>query len=175
MSCRTQMIRNSWLPPFQSSCAGRRFRDRPASESPAGHLTAKPGQAEGQQFDRPKVHPLAQGIAHLEKANDPVRESLDHGNLETKPEIPDLGAERFAFAEQRLVAAGQRMQTLQQLCRCAVFCELFDGGSGLPKRIARQIDAIEIPVILATILKGLLICKAAHSASDAAQVEVLSP
>ena len=60
------------------------------------------------------MHALAQGIAHLQHADDLVGERLDHGDFEPEPEIPHLGAERSAFVEQCLGPHRQRMQALQQ-------------------------------------------------------------
>src|SRR5438552_1232704 len=98
------------------------------------------------------MHPLTQGIAHLEKTNDPVGESLDHGDLEPEPEVLHLGAERLAFIEQRLGPLRERMQALQERRRCTLLSKLLDRGTRGCERIARQIDAVEISVVLAAVL-----------------------
>src|SRR5271167_2942625 len=102
------------------------------------------------------MHSLAQRISHLEKTNDFVREGLNHGNLESKPEILHLGAERLAFFEQRLGSRGERMQALQHRVRCAVPSQLLNRCPGSGKRIAREVDAIEVLVIFAAVLKMIV-------------------
>src|SRR6266850_5072437 len=156
-NCRTRWSRNlGWLPPSPTSCAGRRFRDRPPSHRAAGRLAGEPTEAVDEQFDRAKMHPLAQGIAHFQEANDLVGESLDHGNLKPEPEILHFGAERFAFVEQDLGPRRERMQALQQRRRCPALSEFLDGGACEPERVARQINPIEIPVVLAAVLKMIV-------------------
>jgi hypothetical protein len=109
-----------------------------------------------QQFGRAEMDPLAQGIAHLEHPHDPVGKTLDHGNLESEPEIPDFAAERFAVIEQAFGARGQRMQALQQRRRRPRLAKLLDRSSRCRKRIARKIDAVEIAKILAAVLKVIV-------------------
>ena len=45
-----------------------------------------------EQFERGQMHALAQGIAHLQHADDLVGKGLDHGYLEPETEILHLGA-----------------------------------------------------------------------------------
>ena len=87
---------------------GRRPTARRAS------LAGDPAEAVGEQFERAEMHPLAEGIAHFQQSDDLVGEGLDHRDLAAEPDIPDFGAERFAFVEQRLGPHRERMQALQQ-------------------------------------------------------------
>src|SRR5579864_2944073 len=108
MNFQMPSSRNSYrLPPPLPSCASRRFRDRTTPGETADRFPRHAAEAEGEQFDRIKMYPFAQGVAHLQKANDPVSEGLNDRYLKPKPEIPDRGGERPAFVEQRLVACGQ--------------------------------------------------------------------
>src|SRR5205814_5498822 len=102
------------------------------------------------------MHSLAQGIAYFQKTNDLAGESLNHGNLKPEPEIPHLGTERFAFRKQALGPRGKGMQALQQWRRRARLSELLDRGPGHGERVARKIDAIEISVVFAAILKMII-------------------
>src|SRR5882724_10807102 len=102
------------------------------------------------------MHSLAQGIAYFQKANDLVGESLNHGDLKPEPEIPHFGTERFAFREQTFGPRGKGMQALQQRRRRARLSELLDRGPGRCERVARKIDAIEISVVFAAILKMIV-------------------
>src|SRR4030081_1368159 len=112
MNCRKRMSRNSrWLSPPQASFAGVRFGPGPPPHRPTDRFACDPTDAVHEQFNRAEMHGLAQGIAHLQKTNDPVGESLDHGDLKTKPKILHFGAERFAFIEQGLGPHRERMQT----------------------------------------------------------------
>ena len=81
----------SRLPRPLPSCASRRFRDRTTPGETADRFPRHATEAEGEQFDRIKMDPFAQGIAHLQKANDPVSEGLYDRYFKPKPEIPDLG------------------------------------------------------------------------------------
>jgi hypothetical protein len=67
-----------------------------------------------EQFERAEMHPLAEGIAHFQQSDDLVGESLDHGDFAPQAKIPDFGAKRFAFVEQRPGAYREGMQALQQ-------------------------------------------------------------
>src|SRR6266853_3775956 len=110
-NCRTRWSRSwRWPPPSEASCAGRRFGHGPPSQRPARHLACQAAEAMGDQFKGAEMHGLAQGIAHLQKTDDLVGESLDHGDLEPEPKIPHLGAERLAFVEQDLGSRRKRMQ-----------------------------------------------------------------
>src|SRR5271169_90692 len=102
------------------------------------------------------MHSLAQRISHLEKTNDFVREGLNHGNLESEPEILHLSAERLAFFKQRLGSRGERMQALQESRRRALSSQLLDRCPGIGKSIAREVDAIEILVIFAAVLEMIV-------------------
>ena len=86
-------------------------------------------------------------IAHLQETDDPVGERLDHGDLEPEPEIPDFGAERFAFIEQGRGPYRQRMQAFQQRGRRLALPEFLDGGTRERQRIARQIYPVEVPTL----------------------------
>ena len=48
------------------------------------------------------------------------------------------------------------MQALQQRRRCPSLAERLDGGAGRCQRIARQIDAIEVSVVLAAVLQMIV-------------------
>ena len=102
------------------------------------------------------MHALAKGIAHFQHADDLVGKSLDHRNLETEPEIPDLGGERSAFVEQRCGPHRQRLQALQQRRRRLRLSEHLDRRARRCERIARQIDAVEIAIILGAILQMIV-------------------
>src|SRR5882672_3103196 len=157
-NCRTRWSRNlRWPPPSQaSSCAGRRFGYRSPPHRPTRHFACHSAEAIGDEFHRAEMHGLAQGIAHLQKTNDLVGESLDHGDLKPEPKILDLGAERFALVQQNLGPRRHRVQALQQRHRRPFKSERLDGGPRCRQRIARKINAIEFPVVFATVLKMIV-------------------
>src|SRR5258708_38761902 len=99
------------------------------------------------------MHPFAQGIADFQQPNDLFRERLDHRNLEPEAEISYLRAERLAFAEQRLRARGERMETLQQGGRRLVERKRLDDSARGLERVERQGDGIGVPVIPAPTLQ----------------------
>src|SRR5712691_12148928 len=153
-NCRTRWSRNlRWPPPSHAlSCTSRRFGNGPPSHRPARHFACHPAKAVGDEFHWAEMHGLAQGIAHRQKTNDLVGERLDHGDLKPEPKILYLGAERFALVQQNLGPRRQRMQTLQQRRRRLLKSERLDGGPRCRQRIARNINAIEFPVVLAAVL-----------------------
>ena len=51
---------------------------------------------------------------------------------------------------------GERMQALQQRRRCPSLSKRLDGSPGRCKRIARKIDAIEVAIVLAAVLKMIV-------------------
>jgi hypothetical protein len=102
------------------------------------------------------MHPPAQGIAHPEQTNYSVREGLYDRNLKSEPEILHHRAQRFAFIEQGFVANRERMQAIEERRRCACLSERLNAGARCGKRVARQIDAIKIPVVLAAILEMIV-------------------
>ena len=107
------------------------------------------GKREGEQLALAEMHPFAQGIADFQHAHDPVGEGLDDGNFQPEAEIPDLRGKRPAFIQQILGLAGQPMQALQQRRRGLRQSQLLDRRASRCKRIARQVDAIEVFEILA--------------------------
>jgi hypothetical protein len=102
------------------------------------------------------MHPLVEGIAHLQKAHDLVGEGMDHRYLEPEPEILHLRAEGPAFLKQALVARGQRMEALQKLRRGCVGSEHLNCRTGRLQGVARQVDAIDLAKILAAILQVIV-------------------
>jgi hypothetical protein len=122
----------------------------------AGHLAAEPADTEGEQFDWIEMYPLTQGIAHFEKPDDPVGKRLDHRDLEPEPKILHFGGKRFAAVEQQLGPCRKRMQALQQWRRRPARAERLDGGAGGFQRIARQVDAIEVMIVLAAVLQMIV-------------------
>jgi hypothetical protein len=60
-----------------------------AGRAPRG-LACDRGKRESEQFTLAEMHTLAQGIAHLQHAHDPIGEGLDNGDLQAEPEILHL-------------------------------------------------------------------------------------
>ena len=117
-NCRTRSSR-------QLALAAARPRTRHAPAAGFGH--GPPPRSRGARSRRPRrrgcgravrsgrdARVSLRGSRTFSRPNDLVGEGLDHGDLEPEPEILDLGAERFAFVEQRLGPHRQRMQALQQ-------------------------------------------------------------
>ena len=144
-------------------CVGRRRLQRhaPAAGFDTGRrptarrvdLAGDAADALAQQFERAEMHALAEGIAHLQHADDLVGKSLDHGDLEPEPEILHFGAERFAFIEQGFGPHRERLQALQQRRRRLRLAQHLDRCAACGQRIARQVDAVEIFVILGAVLQ----------------------
>jgi len=112
-----------------------------------------PTGAVGEQFERAQMHPFAEGVADLQKADDLFREGLDHRDLKPEAEIPHLGAERLAFTEQGFGPCGERMETLQQRSRRLVERKLLHRRARFLQHVERQVDAVEDLVVLAAILQ----------------------
>ena len=113
-------------------------------------------EAEGQQFDRTKVHPFAQGIARLQKTDDLVGERLNDGDLEPKPEIPDFPCQRLALVEQDSLRAAS---DCRHCSNAGAACASPNCSAEAPlgrQRITRKIDAVEISEVLAAVLKVIV-------------------
>jgi hypothetical protein len=96
---------------------------------------------------------LAQRIAAFEIAREAARERLDGGDLRGEPDVLDLRDKRRAARHELARAAGE-------LCDCAAQGrgrgrrgQHVDGGAMRRKRVERQIDAVQAPVILCAILE----------------------
>ena len=98
-NCRTRSCRNlRWPPPSRASCAGRRFRHGPRVRPRGGRSRRRCRRGcSASNSSGLEMHALAEGIAHLQHADDLVGKGLDHRDLEPEPEIPDLGARATCF------------------------------------------------------------------------------
>src|SRR5262245_9755090 len=96
---------------------------------------------------------LAQRIAPAEEAGEPFGKGLDDGNLESKPDVLNPDRERPALMQEALGAVRERMDTDQQRRRSSIGAKHLHCGAGRGKRIERDVDAIEIAVVLAAILQ----------------------
>src|SRR5581483_6161097 len=157
MNCLTLSSRSwDWLSPLPPSCAGRRFRNAAAPGETTNRLCGHAAEAEREQFKRIEMHPLGQGIAHLEQADDPVCEGLNDCDLQCQPEIPDVSDERSTLVEQDFITRGQRLQAFQERRLSARLAQLLDRRAASCKRIARQVDAVEIFEVFAAVLKMIV-------------------
>ena len=155
-------------------CVGRRRLQRHApaagfvrgraSRGAPDHFADDAADALREQFGLAQMHALAERIAHLQHADDLVGKGLDHGNLEPEPEILHLGAERPAFIEQGLGPHRERLQALQQRRLRLRLAQHLDGGAAGGQRIARQIDAVEVFVVLGAILQMVVDLQARRTA-----------
>ena len=115
-NCRTRWSRNSALAAAVSSVMRRppvstraAVRPRGASFRRRCRRGCEPSNSSG-----PRCTLSLRGSRTFSISDDLVGERLDHGDLKPEPEIPDFGAERLAFVEQRFGAHRERMQALQQ-------------------------------------------------------------
>ena len=100
-----------------------------------------------------KVHALAQRIARLQDARQPVRQRVDDGNLERKPRVVDRRGKAVALAKQALGARGELVQAIEQSGRSALGAELLDARAACGERVLRNIDAVEIAIVLLAVLQ----------------------
>src|SRR5580692_2982397 len=99
------------------------------------------------------MHAIAQRIALHENARQTMRQRVDDRDFEAEAPIVDQDWKVVAFAQQSLGMPGKSMQTYQQLRRCLRRVERFDRRAAGGKRVLRNVDAIEIAVILPAILQ----------------------
>src|SRR3954466_4077876 len=128
----------------------------PPADRPSGDFARQSGDAVSEQFRRTKMHPLAERITRLQQSNDLFGESLDHGYFEPKAEILHFGGERSALVEQPLGPRGKQMQTFQELRRGSLCSKRIERSSCRGQRIARQVNPVEVFVVLAAVLQVIV-------------------
>lgn len=96
---------------------------------------------------------LAQGVAYLQKANQTLRQCLYDGDLKRKPAIADLAGESAAMVKKRADALGKADNRRAKAWRGVGFGERGHVGAGGAEHVKRNIDPIEIAIIVAAVLQ----------------------
>ena len=99
------------------------------------------------------MHAIAQRIARHKHARQAMRQRVDDRDFEAEAPIVDLDCKVVAFAQQSLGVPGKPMQTYQQRRRSLRRVERFDRRAAGGERILRNVDAVEIAVVLLAILQ----------------------
>ena len=100
------------------------------------------------------MHPLAQRIAQPQHRGETLRIGLDDGNLQSEPHVRDRGRERAAVGQKRIAGTARELLDASQQCRRRAFgAERIDGRAGFGECVERNVDAIEVAIILPAILQ----------------------
>ena len=100
-----------------------------------------------------QMHAIMQRIARHKNARQPMRQRVDDRDFEAEAPIVDQDWKVVAFAQQSLGVPGKPVQTNQQRRRRLRRVERFDIRARGSERILRNIDPVEIAVILLAVLQ----------------------
>src|SRR5271166_4666943 len=96
---------------------------------------------------------FAERIAPLQEARQPEGEPVNGRNLEREARIYNLRDQGPAFPPEVFRAAGELGDCGEELGRASLRAKHLDRGAVRGKRRLRQIDAIELPVVVGAVLQ----------------------
>ncbi len=96
---------------------------------------------------------LTQRIAAFEIARETPRERVDRGDLRAEAHVQDLRDERRAATHEFARLAGKLVNRAAQGLRRLWRIQHLDRRSMAAKRIERQIDAVQAPIVLSAVLQ----------------------
>src|SRR5215813_14526254 len=96
---------------------------------------------------------LAQRIALGQQSHQALRKGLDDRDLQSEPRVLDAGGKRFAVAQQRAGARRKLVDASEQARGRLACAQLFHARAGFGKSVEGNVDAVELTVILSTILQ----------------------
>ena len=99
------------------------------------------------------MHAIAQRIARHENARQAMRQRVDDRDFKAEAPIADQDRKVIAVAQQPLGVPGKPVQTYQQRRRCLRRVERLDRGAGGGERVLRNVDTVEIAIVLPAILQ----------------------
>ena len=99
------------------------------------------------------MHAFAQWITPAQQPHQLLGKGLNDRDLQSEPRVFNSGGKRFALAQKRAGAPRKSTDTCEQAGRCPLATQLGHTGASIGKDVERNIDAVEIAVILSAILQ----------------------